>query len=890
MLFGKKKKSAETAIREEATKIPSGNGSSKQGGFKKKSEQVQDAHMGDFGTLDAPKPVKEVATEIQEPTKAPGNKRKGKTTVKKPSKATKNKIAAIKVPKSSQDTIPYKRVFKNGIFESEGDLYSKTYELMDANFKTATQDHQDQMYFSYGDLINYFQPDVRPQFTIFNTKIDKESFRENTLYMDKSDGYDSYRHAMNEVLEDKISEGQNNIIQKKFLTVSVSAENIQVAANVFSRVDTEISPKIKEINEADTAPMTLVKRLGLLHEIYNQSATMPFYKKMEIGGEQVETFNIAHMLEMGLTTKDLIAPMDIQFYDDYFVIDDKLGRALSLRLYPTQLSADIMTDIANVPCTMLTSVHFSPMRQDEAIKLVRNQMLEVTRGMAQSAEKKAKKGLSGEFVPLDLKQQKEDADKAYNDFTVRNQKSILMTLVCVVFADNYDELENYTKMVQNNAEKHLCVISKLNGQQEAGLASAVPLGVNRIYADRMVNTEAAALFIPFEAQEMNEPRGLYYGVNSTSHNLIVLNRLEAQNSNGLIIGKSGSGKSFAAKMEMTQAFLASEGNEVFVIDPQAEYKPLCEALGGQVIRIAPGSGTHINPFDMDLEYASNGDGTTGDDPVTVKSDYISALCEAAVGGNYGLNPVQESVIDRCVRMIYTPYIEHMDNLRRSGSKITCDREATPTLKDFYNVLRRQPEPDADYIRIAMEKYCEGSYDTFAYKTNVDTTRRFIVYDISDIGTGLKEMGMQVCLEDIWNRTVANKKRKIRTWIFIDEFYLLTQSETCARHLMFIYKQARKFGGVPTGITQNVEDMLTNRESRAIINNCHLIQMLNQSDADRKEIGSILHISESQLDFIKNAQSGHGLIWYGGALLPFGNDFPPENRMFELLSTKPQMQI
>lgn len=882
MLFGRKK--TDSGIQEEVTRIPSGD---RQAGFKKKPEGAQKKYMGDFGAMEPPKPKAEAA--VPEPAKAPGNKRKTRAPKKKQQKGNKGKIMALKVPKSSQDTIPYNRVYKNGIFQSKGDLYTKTYELTDANFKTATQDHQDQMYYAYGDLINYFQPDVRPQFTIFNTKIDKEAFREYTLYKDKQDGYDGYRHAMNEVLEDKISEGQNNIVQKKFLTVGVSAENIQVAANVFGRVDTEIAPKIKEINEADTVPMSLVKRLGLLHEIYNQSATAPFYKKMEVGGEKVETFNIQHMLEMGLTTKDLIAPMDIQFYDDYFVIDDKLGRALSMRLYPTQLSADIMTDIASVPCTTLTSVHFSPMRQDEAIKLVRNQMLEVTRGMAQSAEKKAKKGLSSEFVPIDLKQQKEDADKAYDDFTVRNQKSILMTLVCVIFADTYDELENYTKMVQNNAEKHLCIMNKLNGQQESGLASAVPLGVNRIYADRMVNTEAAALFIPFEAQEMNEPNGLYYGVNATSHNLVILNRMEAQNSNGLIIGKSGSGKSFAAKMEMAQAFLKSESNEIFVIDPQAEYKPLCEALGGQVVRIAPGSDTHINPFDMDLEYASNGDGT-GDDPVTVKSDYISALCEAAVGGNYGLNPVQESVIDRCVRMIYAPYIEHMDNLKRSGSTVTCDREKTPTLKDFYNVLRRQPEPDADYIRIAMEKYCEGSYDTFAYRTNVDTNRRFITYDISDIGTGIKEMGMQVCLEDIWNRTVANRKRKIRTWIFIDEFYLLTQSETCARHLMFIYKQARKFGGVPTGITQNVEDMLTNRESRAIINNCHLIQMLNQSDADRKEIGSILHISDTQLDFIKNAQSGHGLIWYGGALLPFGNDFPAENLMFGLLSTKPQMQI
>jgi len=347
---------------EEATKIPSGGGNSKQGGgFKKKSEQEQEKYMGDFGTMNTPKPKAKSPSDAQEPVNAPGNKRKTKTQKKKVPKGKKDRIAALKVPKSSQDTIPYERVYKNGIFQSEVSLYTKTYELTDANFKTTTQDHQDAMYYAYGDLINYFQPDVRPQFTIFNMKIDKESFKEHTLYQGKEDGFDDYRHAMNDVLEDKISEGQNNIVQKKFLTVGVSAENIQVAANVFSRVDTEISPKIKEINEADTVPMTLVKRLGLLHEIYNQSATMPFYKKMEIGGEKVETFNIGHMLEMGLTTKDLIAPMDIQFYDDYFVIDDKLGRALSMRLYPTQLSADIMTDIANVPCTTLISVHFSPM-------------------------------------------------------------------------------------------------------------------------------------------------------------------------------------------------------------------------------------------------------------------------------------------------------------------------------------------------------------------------------------------------------------------------------------------------------------------------------------------------------------------------------------------------
>ena len=645
MLFGKKEKKQDQKM--QAPKIPVAK---TQNTFGKKEENgFQSKFAGDVGSLTEQKQEREIASPKEVTLEAPGNRRKTRTKAKntKLDKVKKAKIKAMRIPKSSQDTLPYLKVFRNGIFMSEDDVYTKTYTLTDANFKTATQDHQDEMYFAYGDLLNYFQPDVRPQFTIFNTKLDKEVFRENTLFEDRNDGADDLRHAMNAVLEEKINEGQNNIIQKKFITVGVAAENIQVAANVFSRVDTEMVPKIQPINgDNNTEALNLVDRLTLLYDIYNQSATLPFYKKMDMGGKVNETFNLEYMLSLGLTTKDLIAPMDIQFYDDYFLIDDKFGRAIGMRTYPTQLSAEILTDLAIVPCTALTSVHFAPMRQDEAITLVRNQMLEVTRNMATSAEKKVKKGLSGDFVPLELKQQKEDADKAFNDFTVRNQKSILATVVSVIFADTYQELENYTKMVINNAEKHMCGMAKLSGQQEAGLAAAVPLGVNRLYQKRMLNTESAALFIPFEAQEMNEPHGLYYGVNQTSHNLVVVNRLEAQNSNGLIIGMSGSGKSFAAKMEMAQAWLKHEKNEIFVIDPQAEYKPLCERLNGQVIRIAPGGTTHINPFDMDLDYASNGDGTSSDDPVTAKSDYIGALCEAAIGGHYGLNPVQQSVIDR----------------------------------------------------------------------------------------------------------------------------------------------------------------------------------------------------------------------------------------------------
>ena len=396
----------------------------------------------------------------------------------------------------------------------------------------------------------------------------------------------------------------------------------------------------------------------------------------------------------------------------------------------------------------------------------------------------------------------------------------------------------------------------------------------------MLNTESAALFIPFSSQELIQPGGLYYGINDVSHNLIMFNRLDNQNANGLIIGQSGAGKSFQAKAEMLQVFLKSEKNEIFVIDPQAEYRPLCEALGGQVIRIAPSSKTHCNPFDLDFS-----DDIGGDDPITVKSNYICSICESAIGGKNGLSEIAVTIIDRCVRLLYTDYVEHMKKLRESGSTITCDRSACPTLKDFYYLLERQPEPEAEYLKLAMEKYCIGSFDTFAYKTDIDTNNRFVVYDIRDIGSGMSEMGMQVCLNDIWSRTIQNKRRGVRTWIYIDELYVLTKSESCAKFLMYIYKQIRKFGGAPTGITQNVEDLLTNRESRGIINNCSFIMLLNQSQEDRQEIGAMLHISDAQLNYIKNADSGQGLIYSGKAIIPFTNRYQNRNStLYKTIST------
>ncbi len=657
------------------------------------------------------------------------------------------------------------------------------------------------MYFAFGDLLNYFTPDVRPQLTIFNKSIEMEKFKEEVLFAEKDDPYNELRQDLNKIILSKIGEGQNSIIQEKYLTVTVRAENIEIANSTFARIDGELATRIKAINEATTEPMELEERLELLYNIYNQDTDFPFFKKLNIDGNEARTFDIEWMHQLGLTTKDIIGPNSLIFENDHFRLGDKYGRAVFLKNLPTQLSAEVLTDIANVPCNALTSVHLSPMRQDEAIKLVRNQMLEITRNMATAAKRAAKSGLGAEFLSPDMVQAKKDADKAYDDITVRDQKTFLMTVVAVVFADDLHDLDKYTKIIQNNSEKHLCTLSKLNAQQERGFSSALPLGNNKIWADRLMNTEAAALFVPFESQELIQSNGLYYGVNATSRNIIIINRLRGQNSNALILGMPGSGKSVTAKLEMTGAFLADEKNQILVLDPQSEYKPICEALSGLVLRIAPGASNRVrmNPFDLDITSSAG----EGDDPVTAKSDYICSICESALGGHYGLNPVQVSVIDRCIRKLYEPYLAHMDQLHRSGSKITCDREASPIFPDFYYLLGQQPEPEAEYIRLAIEKFCVGSFDTFAYRTNVNTDNRFTVYDIHDIGTGMKELGMKVCLNDIWSRTIANKAKGIRTWVYIDELYILTQSEACARLLMYIFKQIRKFGGAPTGIVRPV---------------------------------------------------------------------------------------
>lgn len=778
-------------------------------------------------------------------------------------------------PDTAQKTIPYKAAYDCGIIETEPKCFTKSYLLDDVNFKIASQADQDFIFLKYGDMLNMFGSDTKAEITIYNKNIAQEEFNESVLMKYQGDGLDEYREEQNAMMLQKITEGKNNIVREKYLTVSIEAENIEAAQSAFSRIDTEVSNAVKQISGCDTPPMSLKDRLSILYSIYNPKSETPLCQTAEINGHKVESFNTDNLRKQGLTTKDVIAPTDIVFNADHFMLDGYYGQVLYLQNLPTYLSTDFIGELNDVACNMLTSVHFESIRQDKAMKLIRNQITNIDSNVVDAQKKATKSGYSADLISPSLLQAKTEADKLLGDMTSRNQKLFYVTLVVTHFAETKEQLDKQCSQITAIAQKYLVNLKKLTTQQELGFNTSLPLCSDKLYIKRLLTTECASLFIPYSAQELNHKGGLYYGLNAVSHNLILFDRTKSKNSNGIILGTPGSGKSFSAKREMMSVLLNTD-SEVYVIDPEGEYAPLAKVLGGEVIRISAGSKVYVNPLDMDLDYADD------KDPVTLKADYICSLCETILGGRYGLSVTQHSIIDRCVRKVYQPYLDYM---RKHPELGTCDKTKMPTLKNLYNEILSQEEGEARTIALALERFVTGSLDMFAHRTNVNTSSRFIVYDIKDIGNGLKELGLQVCLNDIWNKTIANKKRHKRTWFYIDEFYLLTQTESSALFLQQIFKRARKWGGVPTGITQNVEDMLISPQARSILSNCDFVMMLNQSPNDKQDLAKMFNISPTQLSYITNADAGQGLLYTGKTIVPFIDRFPTDTKSFAAMTTK-----
>lgn len=824
---------------------------------------------------------------------------KNKKKVKKHKKRGNN---GLKIPRTVQESIPYEAVYQNGIIEIEPGIYSKSYKIEDVNFQIASDDEQENIFNRYIDFLNSFDSDVKLQLCIFNRNMNITEVEDKVLIKMQNDELNEYRDEYNEMLIEKMKEGNNNLTREKYIVATIMADDIELAMAKFSKIDSEVSSSIKRINNVETSPMTSIERLEILADIYNDTNTkVDFYNKFNIPKknkedykevhridrkdeeDSIESFNFSLLYQMGLSTKDIIGPSSIKVQSNYMQIGQKYVKTLFLDNLPTFINSNVLTDISEITANMLVSLHFNKLRPDKATKLLKNQLININASVIEAQKRAAKSGYSSDLISPELLKAQNEAQELLNDVTTRNQSLILTTFVFSIFGDTLEEVNKSIVELKTVIGKHMCQIKELSFQQEAGFNSALPLGKNYVYVDRLLTTESTAIFIPFSAQELKQKQGMYYGLNAVSKNLILFNRKNSKNGNGVILGTPGSGKSFTAKREMLNVIL-NTNDDIYIVDPEREYYPLAKLLGGEVIKIAAGGTSYLNPLDMDINYGNDDDKKT--DPIAMKCDFISGLCETMSGDRRSLSANQKSIIDRCVRILYKDYLDHMEEVQRVNKNITCDIAYSPTLKDFYEMLQTQPEPEAISLALAIERFCVGSLDTFAHQTNVKKHNRFLVYDIKDIGESMKELGLQVCLNTIWNQIIDNKKYGKYTWFYLDEFYLLTKTESSAAYLEQVYKRARKWFGIPTGITQNVGDLLDSPHANTIISNCEFILMLNQASIDRAKLASLLQISPTQLSYVTNSDPGQGLMYTGKAIVPFIDKFPTNTKLYKVMTTKP----
>lgn len=759
-----------------------------------------------------------------------------------------------KIPRTVQQSIPYLKVLDNGLFEVVKGLYSKTIRFQDVNYLTARQDDQEDIFVKYGAFLNYFSPSTQLQVTIFNRTMDKAKLESNILIKSRKDGLDEFREEYNGMLRDKITEGRNDIIKEKYITISIPAKNEGEAKGSFISLENETINNLRSMG-SQASILSTKERLELMHDFYRP------------GHEGEFNIDLSTLRKQGITTKDVIAPDSFEFKRNYFRMGEKYGRALFVSKLPTFLTDKFISELADFSFNMIMTINIKGIAPDEALKRVKRQITGMEQDKIEQQKKASKAGYDPEMINHELRLSLREAEELLDDLQSKNQKMFLVNIIIIHLADSLEELDRNTDSINSVARKHLCQTAVLNYQQEDALASALPLGIQRLKITRTLTTESTAIFMPFTSQELIQKDGMYYGLNAVSRNLIMLNRINLKNANGFILGTPGSGKSFSAKREMINVLLNTL-DDVIIIDPEREYTPLVENFGGEIIQISTSSKNNLNPLDLNMNYSDE------DDPLLLKSEFILSLFECIIGGNTGLSAKEKTIIDRCVKKTYTEYLQDFD-----ANKM-------PTLLDFQHKLETQPEGEAKALALELELYTKGSLSTFAKKTNINVNNRLVAFDIKDLGKQLKTMGMLIVLDTVWNRITQNRLAGKKTWLYIDEIYLLFANEYSANFLFELYKRARKWGGIPTGITQNVEDLLSSELARRMLSNSDFIMMLNQAPMDRAELAKLLSLSDTQIGYVTNSEPGNGLLFAGNSIIPFRDEFPRNTKLYQMMTTKP----
>ena len=761
------------------------------------------------------------------------------------------------IPRTAQQTIPIDRMFQDGICRYGQNYYTKTIQFQDINYQLAQQEDKTAIFEEWCSFLNFFDSSVHFELSFMNLATDSASFEKNIRIPFRKDGFDDVREEYSRMLRTQLAQGNNGLTKTKFLTFGIQAESMKQAKPRLIHIQTDLLNNFRRLGVV-TRVLNGKERLKVMHDMFH------------MGDKDRFVFEWKWLNESGLSVKDFIAPSSFSFPGGRtFRMGPLYGAMSYLSITASDLSDQLLKDILDMESSQIVTMHIHSVDQNEAIKTVKHTITELDRSKIEEQKKAVRSGYDMDIIPSDLATYGKDAKALLQELQSQNERMFLLTFLIMNTGMSKQELDNNIFQASSIAQKHNCNLRRLDFQQEQALMSSLPLAMNQIEIERGMTTSSTAIFVPFTTQELfQDGKGsLYYGLNALSNNLIMVDRKLLKNPNGLILGTPGSGKSFSAKREITNAFLVTD-DDIIICDPEAEYSPLVNRLKGQVIKISPTSTHHINPMDINSNYSEE------DNPLALKADFILSLCELIVGGKEGLQPVEKTVIDRCVHQVYQNYFDNPTP------------ENMPVLEDLYNLLLTQEEKEARHVATALEIYVKGSLNLFNHRTNVDISNRLVCYDIKELGKQLKKLGMLIVQDQVWGRVTANREAGRATRYYMDEFHLLLKEEQTAAYSVEIWKRFRKWGGIPTGITQNVKDLLSSREVENIFENSDFIYMLNQAQGDRQILAKQLNISPHQLSYVTHSGEGEGLLFYGNVILPFVDHFPQDLELYQIMTTKP----
>ena len=761
-----------------------------------------------------------------------------------------------KVPHTAQDSIPFIKMYPDGICKVTENYYTRTIEYQDINYQLALADDQHAIFDEWCSFLNFFDSSIHFELSFMNKTADEEESRKQIDIPHANDGFDSVRDEYSGMLKNQLSRGNNGIVKKKYVTFGIEASKLSEAKPKLNHIESSICNNFKKMG-VSAHSLNGKERLEVMHDM------------LHLGERHRFRFDWNWLVNSGLSVKDFIAPDSFTFKKNrQFQMGGTYGSMSVLNITASEISDRMLADILDLDSNQIVTMHIHSIDQNEAIKQIKHKITELDRSKIEEQKKAVRAGYDMDIIPSDLATYGKDAKALLKELQSQNERMFMITFLIMNTGKDETDLENNVFQMASLAQKHNCSLIRLDYQQEQGLMSSLPLAKNQVKIERVLTTSSTAIFVPFTTQELFQTGdgALYYGINAVSNNLIMADRKRLKNPNGLILGTPGSGKSFSAKREIANAFLTTD-DDVIICDPEAEYSPLVERFHGQVVKISPSSTQYINPMDINMNYSED------DSPLALKADFVLSLCELIVGGKEGLQPVEKTVIDRSIHQIYRKYLDNPVP------------ENMPLLEDLYNMLLDQPEPEARRVATALEIYVSGSLNVFNHRTNVELNNRLVCYDIKDLGKQLKKIGMLVVQDQVWGRVTENRAAGKSTRYYIDEMHLLLKEEQTAAYTVEIWKRFRKWGGIPTGLTQNVKDLLASKEVENIFENSDFVYMLNQAAGDRQILAKTLSISPYQLSYVTHSGAGEGLIFYGDVILPFVDKFPTDIELYRIMTTR-----